>query len=461
MVWLTLKAAIRSRLIWVLTTILIGGVVVLPLIVKDDGTARGFTQILLTYTLALTTALLGFATLWLACGTLARDVEECQIQVVAVKPISRWEIWLGKFLGIMALNAILLTVAGGCVYLLLQWRAQSLPSKQQEILRNEVLVARGSARDQSTPDYDAEADRVFLDRIKAQERQNNGPVSEADAELLRKQIRAQVQASYEVVPSGHRREWNVKLGFASRRLQDQPLYLRIKFNSAQSSESGTFLGLWLVGDFNSPRPYRHEAMSLAPDTYHEFKIPPNLFDKDGMLTVNFINQNDTALLFPLADGFEVLYREGGFALNFVRGLCIIFFWLAFLGAIGLAASSFLSFPVAAFVSLGVLIVGFSSGTISQVIEQGTIGAVNHETGMADQPALIDYVALPIFKGLLKLIKMVEGFSPIDSLSTGRSISWLELARAFVQICVLLSGVVAMIGIVIFTRRELATAQGTS
>ena len=69
MAWLTLKAASRYRLIWVLTIILIGGVVVLPIIVKDDGTARGFTQILLTYTLALTTAVLGFATLWLACGT--------------------------------------------------------------------------------------------------------------------------------------------------------------------------------------------------------------------------------------------------------------------------------------------------------------------------------------------------------------------------------------------------------
>ena len=106
-------------------------------------------------------------------------------------------------------------------------------------MRNEVLVARGSARDESTPDYNAEADRIFVDRVKAQERQNKGQISEADADLLRKQLRAQVKAAYEVVPPGHRREWNVKLGFASRWLHDQPLYLHIKFNSAQSSESGT------------------------------------------------------------------------------------------------------------------------------------------------------------------------------------------------------------------------------
>ena len=45
---LTWKAAFRYRLFWVLVFLLLGAVVALPLIIKDDGTARGFTQILLT-----------------------------------------------------------------------------------------------------------------------------------------------------------------------------------------------------------------------------------------------------------------------------------------------------------------------------------------------------------------------------------------------------------------------------
>src|SRR6266478_2101643 len=146
---LTWKAAFRFRLFWVLTVLLLGSVVVLPLLLKDDGTARGFTQILLTYTLSVITTLLGFTTLWLACGTLARDVEECQMQMVAVKPIARWQIWLGKWLGLLMLNGALLALAGGSVYALLQWRATRLPADQQEVLRNEVLVARGSAKEKN------------------------------------------------------------------------------------------------------------------------------------------------------------------------------------------------------------------------------------------------------------------------------------------------------------------------
>ena len=110
-------------------------------------------------------------------------------------------------------------------------------------------------------------------------------------------------------------------------------------------------------------------MSLAPDTFHEFQIPPNLFDTNGVLTIMVVNPNNTALLFPLEDGMEVLYPEGGFAVNFVRGLGIIFCWMALLAALGLAAASFLSFPVAAFFSLAMLVVILSSGTLADAVDR--------------------------------------------------------------------------------------------
>ena len=59
--WLTWKAAFRFRLFLVVAVLLLGCVVGLPLLIKDDGTARGFTQILLTYTLSTITALLGLS----------------------------------------------------------------------------------------------------------------------------------------------------------------------------------------------------------------------------------------------------------------------------------------------------------------------------------------------------------------------------------------------------------------
>jgi ABC-type transport system involved in multi-copper enzyme maturation permease subunit len=454
--WLTWKAALRFKLFLVIAALLILAVVGLPLVIKDDGTAQGFTQIILTYTLSAITALLGLSTLWLSCGTLARDIEECQIQVVATKPIARWQIWCGKWLGLVSLNAVLLLISGGCVFGLLQWRATKLPVAEQKILREQVLVARGSAK---PPSYDeqieSETERILQGRLKS----NPELANAADLPEVRKQVREQVKADFQLVPPGYTKGWQINLGFAKNYLPGKPLQVRVKFNTANKSSSGTFLLAWQIGSTDSTNYWQSEPMSLAPDTFHEFQIPPNLFDKDGKLTIVVANPDNTALLFPLEDGIEVLYPEGGFALNFVRGLGIIFFWLALMAAMGLMAASFLSFPVATFFSLALLAVVLSSGTLADAIDSGSVAAGNEETGAAGH-SIADVVLIPAFKGILSVVKLVQNYSPIDALSTGRSISWTELGTAFVQVVLVLGGVFSVFGIICFNRRELATAQGT-
>ncbi|HTY88767.1 MAG TPA: hypothetical protein VMB80_14965 [Candidatus Acidoferrum sp.] len=452
--WLTWKAAFRFRLFLVLAALLLASVVALPLLIKDDGTARGFAQIFLTYTLSVITALLGLSTLWLACGTLARDIEECQMQVVATKPVARWQVWLGKWLGIMSLNAALLALSGACVCGLLQWRAAKLPDAEQKILREQILVARGSAKPATDPAaIEAETEKILQDRLK------NNAVDKADVPQLRKQIRELIKADLQLVPPGYSRSWQIDLGLAKNFLHGRPLQLRVKFNAAQKSPSGTFVAFWQVGVPEKTQLWRSEAMSLAPDTFHEFQIPPDLYDREGMLTVMFVNLNSTSLLFPLDDGVEVLYPQSGFTLNFVRGLGIIFCWLALLATIGLAAASFLTFPVAAFFSLAVVVMMLSSGTLAEAVEAGTVVGGNGETGVMGHSPL-DVVLVPMFKGFLVVIQLVQNFSPVDALSTGRSIPWTELGRAFGQIVLLLGGVIGLTGILLFNRRELATAQGS-
>jgi hypothetical protein len=142
-------------------------------------------------------------------------------------------------------------------------------------------------------------------------------------------------------------------------------------------------------------------------------------------------------------------------MNFVRGLAILFCWMALLAAIGLTSASFLSFPVATFFSLALLVLVFSSGTMANAVSLGTTGMGNSESG----PGLADRVLLPLFKGLLPLIDLVKNFSPIDAVSSGRAITWSELGAAFGQIVLLFGGVIGLSGIGLFTRRELATAQG--
>jgi hypothetical protein len=275
-------------------------------------------------------------------------------------------------------------------------------------------------------------------------------------------IRERIKAEYQSVAPGRGRPWRIDLGYAKNYLAGRPLYLRLKFNSAEKSPSGTF-GLHLqAGEPNKSKNLwaTPEPLSLAPDTFHEIEIPEDLFNEQGILTIVAGNPNNATLLFPLDEGMEVLYRESGFGVNYMRGLGIIFCWMALLATLGLSAASFLSFPVAAFCSLALLLMSLSSGTLANAINDGTVMGYDEEANKAGA-SIVDIVAIPLFKLALTVINLAKDFSPVEALSTGRSITWAELARAIVQIILIMGGIMAAFGIWAFTRRELAVAQNQS
>ena len=61
----------------------------------------------------------------------------------------------------------------------------------------------------------------------------------ADLPEVERQIREQVKAELQVVPPSYPHAWQIDLGFAKNYLKDKPLQLRVKFNAAQKSASGT------------------------------------------------------------------------------------------------------------------------------------------------------------------------------------------------------------------------------
>ncbi len=449
---LTIKAAFRFRLVVLLGALLLISVVILPIMIKHDGTAQGFIQILLTYNLSVITALLGFSTLWLACGTLARDVEEGQIQMVVVKPVPRWQVWLGKWLGIMALNGMLLAVAGGAVFALLHWRADRLPKEEQQTLQKEVLVARGSLKPPK-PNIKPVVDKLYKKELKARGEEVENPAA------LRKQIEERVKRRIQLIPPHRGREWSINVQGVKEQIRDKPLFVRFKFQTAEESyrpgQSRSYPLIWEFGPENAA--HERRKMKLAPGSFHEFEIPPNLFTKEGELPIRLENHTNTSFLVPMTDGIEVLFRQGGFATNYIRGLLIVYCWLALLAAIGLFAASFLTFPVAAFCAIGILMLGFSTGTMQSVVEEQSVLGVNHVTGEPYSP-LLDSILIPVYSKLLDVVQLVRDFSPIDSLSTGRMISWVQLGKAISQIVLLIGGIFGLLGAVIFSFRELAMPQ---
>lgn len=447
--WLTVKAALRLRVVIALAVVLLACVALLPFFIKHNGTARMFTQVLLTYSLYLCVGLLGIASLWISCGTHATDVDPGQLQLLAVKPAARWQIWLGRWLGIMTLNIALLALAGGIAYGMLQWQSRKLPTDQQQVLAREVLVARGAARE-PVVDWEADVEKVFA------RRQQEENLAELDPAMVRREIRDQLRARQETIGPNYRRIWDVDLSAHRERLTGQPLHLRVKFHTASLKEDVSYQTVWVIGNVESGR-FARIPKQLTSMVFHEFVIPPDLIGPDGKLHIECENRDPNALLFPLEDGLEVLFPEGGFAGNYTRALLVVSCWLALLTALGLAAASFLSFIIAALFAMTLLLVALSGNIFGSVLEDGTFLGIDHETGAANSRAL-DGVALPVYRVLHAFTQALTSVSPIERLSEGRTITWAQLAEAVARIVLLGGGLAAATGIFIFTRRELAREQ---
>jgi len=151
----TLSAAFRFRFFWVMGALLLLSVIGLPMMVKGDGTSEGLAQILINYTLSFAFFFLGVGTLWFAAGSMAGDIEDAQIQMIATKPVARWQIWLGKWMGIMVLNVILLFVVYFMVLGMVAYKSNEMTANRLDELKVEV---RWDDQNQSAVARD---DRIF------------------------------------------------------------------------------------------------------------------------------------------------------------------------------------------------------------------------------------------------------------------------------------------------------------
>jgi len=114
-----------------------------------------------------------------------------------------------------------------------------------------------------------------------------------------------------------------------------------------------------------------------------------------------------------------------------------------MAALGLMARASL-LPVAAFFLARDAGGGPVHGTLADAIESGSVAAATRRPGRPGIPA--GHRPHPRFKAVLSVVRLVGNFSPIDSLSTGRSINWTELGEAFAQIVLLVGGIFAVAGI---------------
>ena len=446
---LTLRSAVRSRLALLLIALLLASVGGLPLAVRGDGTVEGLVQVIVAYSLGFAGVLSALAAVWTGCAAMSAEIAGRQIHLVVTKPVHATELWAGKWLGLLALNALMVLVSGAAVYGLLRWqtRPARVGEAEYQRLQEEVLTARAVL---------PPVERGIEDEVRAaiRERMAAENVREDEMASLQRDARRSVLASHRLVPAGGRREFNFELPFDLP--AGRPLHVNMRLLKS-SLDFDSVKGRWIAGTPDEPRRVVRD-ISIRPISRQSFSLPPETLGGGRTLRLSFENLDPAgqSILFDPEGGLELMVRRGGLLGNMGRALWAWFGQLAFISAIGLSAGSLFSMPVASFAAITLVGLIRMGGFVSNITEQGSIFFSLDQATFSQ--ALLEKSLRGIFHGLQRILGPLQTPDTLSDLSTGRQISLRTLGIALGIQGMVYSAVLALITLPLFRRRELGLPQ---
>jgi hypothetical protein len=475
------EEAIGSRLSILLVMMVVVTLPILPLLLDPQERLAYRLQFLLTWSLSGASVLLAVITIALSCGSVCGDIESRRIHMTLSKPIHRSEYLLGKWLGVILLDGMLVGLVGIGVYagVLALAKTPAADAADRLAVQEQVLTARVVAR----PEHPSGADFDRSVAATIEEIRKSDPASfDRSPERARKRIVAQRVHQWHTVTADVVSSY-LFTGLNKQEIRAPVVQLRLEPFADNSSiaRADVRFALWLN---ERPFPIRggeHAAYTFSTGLTHTIDLPTEAIADDGTLRVTIANQNlvmpgeerPTSISFTPGEGLEVMYRAGSFGGNFVRGLLVMWAKLVLLAAAALAAAAWLGFPTALLASLMVYVTAAASGFFADAIDIYTGLDRKNDT-------LMDMLRLRlslIFERIVKvewweLIKtfgayfadaflaVVPSFGTQDAiaqLATGRLVPLAEVASGLLFLAVAYPFALLTIGWVLLERRDLVSS----
>jgi hypothetical protein len=453
---LQVRAAVRSKLFVCLMAILALTVTGLPLTVRGDGTLIGQMRVILYYTLGLTTVILAAATLWASSGAISQEIATRQLQLVMVKPVRHFEVWFGKWIGMLAMNTVLLFLSGALIWLFVAWKVRTAPEQERRMVLEEILTGRHLIKPVDSID---EQMRSRFERLVSEKRL---PPDVSEKQVL-SMIRRQLMAEQVVVAPGNTKRWFFSMPSAGERT-DSEVILKIRFSGVRFGSSSV-TGRWTIGTVKDPVLTRVESRRDLDGTY-QLLIPVSntvlraVGEMPGRtMVVEYTNgdrQASRTVVFDSERGIEVFIRESGFGMNLFRALVVVLCRLALLAAVGLTAGTLFSFAVANFTAFSVLFVALITHYFAFLL-------VTEDTARFGQELPVKYSLVSISRlaseklarGLDVVFEPVMRADAVEPVSEGVLVPWSTVGEAALVMVLLYPGVLGLFGVLLFRRRELA------
>lgn len=499
----TIDEAVRMKIAFSMIVLMAILVPVLPFALDPTEMLKYRIQFFLNWSMWITSGFLGLMTAFLACSTICNDLKNKLVYTSMTKPVRRAEYLAGKWLGIMLLNLLLISVSGVAIYTItLAMATQTGVNPMDDLaVKEQILIARQKINPTPptfTGDDGVERNLVEIEYQKRLDylRENAsmvgmGPGEQLQDELTPKaksDIRKQVmQKWYSLEPKSPQTYTFVGLQHAKRLhergLGSETLQLRLK----PKAQIGTFDDMVRLVFRINGRPYTPDGQALvklSSRDVHILNIPVKVVDDEGRLVVQIVSlthvddvpdfrmaKDFTTVTFTPGEDMQLLYPVDTFAPNLARSLLLIWIRLGFIAILGLASGAFLGFPVAVLLTMMVYSAAIASGFLTESLSYFGV-LPDAETPLWER---IMYVPMTIYANLsegeiweaMKLVNRLLGelfmwmvpsftdFDPIPLLTDGLVVPYRMLIDAFLKITLVSTLVVAVVGWGLFRLRELA------
>lgn len=441
---LSLRSALRSRMVTTLVALLVAIMVFLPMLIKGDGTMAGFIHLLLSYSLGLASMVIAMTLLWAGSFAVSAEIQEKTIHVLATKPVTRFHIWAGKWLGLNILGLLLIGFCGLTTYGLLHLHLRSDRwTDAQRTEADRLLTARAELLP-TTPDFG----QLARQQVSAQPFAPETAVqANIDQQIQAK--RQQLIAAFFTVPANGRNQWTFPPFTTAP--GDRTVILRYRFSSSMIDQESVS-GRWLIGTREQPD-LIDITRSQVPRTWSEVEIPYRDSWANEELLITFINTdtNGASLLFDLDQGLTLRAPAGGFAANYLRVLLVKLGRMSFLSALGVTAGCLFSLPVAALIAMYTLLLVQLAPHVRAMAAQDI--AWTSPEGGGNPP--FGLFLIMVYKALAFLLGPLTEGDELTRLAQGLTVTWNSAAYSLLLPGTLYALLLGAFASYILNRRELA------
>lgn len=465
-----IKEASRSRISLVFIILLLVILPLLPLWLDPEAPLRYRIQTFISRSMNLTFVLAACMTLFLACATVSFEIRDRQIWQLMTKPMNRLSYILGKWLGVVTVNMILLIISGLATFTFIQYLRELpvAPGVEGQLDRIQVDSEILTARIPTRPAYPELTTEQIRDRI--EQLIDRDPdlrpeqVTTSRRREMADEIRYGFSASLRSVSPGRARTYTFKnLEEAKRR--EAPLTLRYRFFILRDDQHETYPAAFVLNE--NPQTYRE--ITYVPTMTHVQLINPDHVQPDGTLSITLINlfepppqMTGTGSINFEEGGFELLYKVANFEGNFFRAMIVAWTKLAFLAMLGICCATFLSFAVACLLSFTIFIAGSMGPYMAmslELYEPRDASRVDwSNVGMVIEWGFQWTIRL-IAEGLVFTLRAFGEYSSTQNLVGGHLIPWSDVAGGLLTLGLFWSGAAMIVGYLVIRSRQLAIYSG--